>query len=48
MDRGAGWATVHSVAELDTTEATEHAHTQEEVNFVRMGSFRIHGNQRER
>ena len=24
MDRGAWWATVHRVAELDTTEATEH------------------------
>ena len=28
-DRGAWWATVHGVAkELDTTDATEHAHTQ--------------------
>ena len=26
MDWGAWWATVHKVAELDTTEATEHAH----------------------
>ena len=25
MDRGAWWATVHRVAELDTTEATEHS-----------------------
>ena len=25
MDRGAWWATVHRVAELDTAEATEHA-----------------------
>ena len=25
MDRGAWWATVHRVAESDTTEATEHA-----------------------
>ena len=39
MDRGAGWATVHRVAELDMSEAIEHAHTQEEVSFVRMGSF---------
>ena len=27
MDRGAWWATVHRVAESDTTEATEHART---------------------
>ena len=27
MDRGAWRATVHRVAELDTAEATEHAHT---------------------
>ena len=27
MDRGAWRATVHRVAELDTTEATEHVHT---------------------
>ena len=27
MDRGAWRATVHRVAELDTTEATERAHT---------------------
>ena len=27
MDRGAWWATVHRVAESDTTEVTEHAHT---------------------
>ena len=25
--RGAWWATVHGVAESDTTEVTEHAHT---------------------
>ena len=25
MDRGASWATVHGVAELDMTEVTEHA-----------------------
>ena len=27
-DRGAWWATVHGVAELETTEATYHAQTQ--------------------
>ena len=27
MDRGACWATVREVTELDTTEATEHTHT---------------------
>ena len=27
MDRGAWWATVHRVAELKMTEATQHAHT---------------------
>ena len=27
MDRGAWWATVQRVAESDTTEVTEHAHT---------------------
>ena len=26
MDRGAWWITVHGVTELDTTEATYHAH----------------------
>ena len=26
MDRGVWWATVHTVAELDMTEVTEHAH----------------------
>ena len=28
MDRGAYWATVHRVAESDTTEATKHSHEQ--------------------
>ena len=27
MERGAWWATVHGVAELDTTEVTQHTHT---------------------
>ena len=27
MDKTAWWATVHRVAELNTTEATEHTHT---------------------
>ena len=26
MDRGAWWASVHEVAELDATEESEHAH----------------------
>ena len=26
MDRGAWWATAHIIAELDTTEATEHTY----------------------
>ena len=29
MDRGTWWATVHRVAESDTTEATKHACTEE-------------------
>ena len=28
MDRGAWWATVHRIAESDTTEVTEHKRTQ--------------------
>ena len=31
MDRGAWWATIHSVAELDRTEATVRAHANEYV-----------------
>ena len=27
MERGAWWATVHGVAELDMTEVTQHTHT---------------------
>ena len=30
-DRGAWWATVHRVAELDTTEATEHTHMHNQL-----------------
>ena len=33
MDRGAWWATVHRVAELDMTGGTEPAHTQ---NFFKV------------
>ena len=28
MDRGAWWVPVHTVAESDTTEATQHTHVQ--------------------
>ena len=31
MDGGAWWATVHWVAELDTTEATEHARIKSQL-----------------
>ena len=34
MDRGGWWATVHRVAELDTTEATGHARTQPYIFIV--------------
>ena len=34
MDRGAWWATVHGIAELDTTEATEHACLQVVAIFI--------------
>ena len=33
MDRGAWQATVHSVTELDTTEATEHTHTHTHIYY---------------
>ena len=33
MDRGAWWATVHRVAESDTTEVTEHACTRLKIGF---------------
>ena len=34
MDRGAWWATVHEVAELDTTEQLTHTHTHTQLNKV--------------
>ena len=34
MDRGAWWATVHAIAESDTTEVTENAHTLYEMITV--------------
>ena len=33
MDRGAWWATVHSVIQSDTTEATEHAHVNRKMDI---------------
>ena len=33
MDRGVWQATVHGVAELDTTEATQHAHSHIEADL---------------
>ena len=41
MDRGAWWAIVHTVAELDTTEATQHAGIPlflEYMHFIRMAT----------
>ena len=35
MDRGAWQAAVHRVAELDTTETTQHAHTKKLFNQKR-------------
>ena len=32
MDKTAWWATVHRVAELNTTEATEHTHTHTHIH----------------
>ena len=34
MNRGAWWATVHEVAELDTTEQLTHTHTHTQLNKV--------------
>ena len=33
MDRRAWWATVHRIAESDTTEAVQHARTHSEVFY---------------
>ena len=36
MDRGAWWAADHGVAELDTTEATEHVHTHGLIRALKL------------
>ena len=45
MDRGAWWATVHRLQESDTTEATEHTHTNtqtEELATTCIKAYALH------